>query len=184
MPNKIYSKVIGELEQNPEFADWWMGKIITVPLFDNKKLPVTFVDLEPGVDQQFLDEADTALRNFLDKTSACRMEISSLVYRNCMNVLDDAGDDEADKALRDIKNDNEIWNFVYPEEIYVQRRSSMDKDIYIQIACNCAWEQEHGLQLVFRQGKKLTRVSDQDGHLTEADAFDKPDEEDELLSKF
>lgn len=53
-----------------------------------------------------------------------------------------------------------------------------------QAFCECDWEEEHGLQLVFRQGKKLTRISDQDGHLTEADAYDKPDEEDELLSKF
>lgn len=37
---------------------------------------------------------------------------------------------------------------------------------------------------MFRQGKKLTRISDQDGHLTEADAYDKPDEEDELLSHY
>jgi len=52
------------------------------------------------------------------------------------------------------------------------------------VACECDWEPEHGLQLVFRQGRKLTRISAQDGHLTEADAYDKPDEEDELLSKF
>ena len=52
------------------------------------------------------------------------------------------------------------------------------------MACECEWEQEHGLQLVFRQGKKLTRVSDQDGHLTKADAYGIPDNEDKLLSAF
>jgi hypothetical protein len=73
---------------------------------------------------------------------------------------------------------------VHPSEIYVTRRPKNDQDIYIQIACECDWEEEHGLQLVFRQGKKLTRVSSQDGHITEADAYGRPDEEDELLSQF
>jgi hypothetical protein len=56
--------------------------------------------------------------------------------------------------------------------------------MYVQIACQCDWEQEHELQLVFRQGRKLTRISYFDGHLTESDAYGKPDEEDELLSGF
>lgn len=75
-------------------------------------------------------------------------------------------------------------NFVQPNQIYISRRHRRDKDVYIQVSCSCDWEQEHGLQLVFRQGKKITRISDEDGHLTEADAYDKPDSDDELLSKF
>lgn len=52
------------------------------------------------------------------------------------------------------------------------------------MVCNCDWEYEHGLQFVFRQGRVLTRVSAEDGHLTEADAYDKPDSKDKLLSQF
>lgn len=94
------------------------------------------------------------------------------------------GFDKADEHLRQIKDKNEIWNFIHPTEIYVTRRPYNEQDIYVQIACECDWEKEHGLQFVFRQGRKLTRISEQDGHLTEADAYDKPDKEDELLSKF
>lgn len=49
---------------------------------------------------------------------------------------------------------------------------------------DCEWEEEHGLALVFRKGMRLTRVSQYDGWLTEADAFDRPDAEDLLLSQF
>ena len=83
-----------------------------------------------------------------------------------------------------MSTEKEIWKFVHPQEIYVTRRSYNDCDIYVQITCECDWEQEHGLQLVFRQGRKLTRVSEQGGHLTEADAFDIPDSEDNLLAQF
>ncbi len=101
-----------------------------------------------------------------------------------MTLLEAIGYDEADQSLKDITDPNEIWNFVHPSKIYVSRRHRRDKDIYIHITCRCDWEEEHGLQLVFRQGKKITRVSDIDGHLTESDAYDKADEDDELLSEF
>ena len=101
-----------------------------------------------------------------------------------MDFLNAVGYDEYDKVLWEIKDKNDIWNHVQPYEIYVERRPYEDKDIYINIICDCDWELEHGLQLVFRQGKQITRVSMIDGHLTEADAYDKPDSEDELLSLF
>lgn len=31
------------------------------------------------------------------------------------------------------------------------------------ISCECEWENEHGLQLIFKDGKSLTRVSSVDG---------------------
>ena len=131
-----------------------------------------------------MEEADQALTNFFRLNTTHRNAVSQLAYKNCMNFLDDVGFDETDDALRKIKDPNDIWKFIYPSEIYVCRRAYQEQDIYVQVACECDWEQEHGLQLVFRQGKKLTRISNSDGHLTEADAYGKPDKEDELLSKF
>jgi len=184
MNKEIISKIIGRLKQEDSFPDWWKSEEIVIPFFDNDKLTITFMDFAPEHDKAFIDEADQALTNFLKLNADYRNLISELAYNNCMDFLDAVGFDEADEPLRQIKNKNEIWNFIQPTEIYVTRRPYKDQDIYVFIACECDWEQEHGLQLVFRQGKKLTRISDQDGHLTEADAYDKPDEDDELLSRF
>ncbi len=41
-----------------------------------------------------------------------------------------------------------------------------DNLIYIQIAAECDWEEEHGLQIIYKNGNQLSRVSEQDGHLT------------------
>jgi hypothetical protein len=184
MNKEIISKIIGRLKQEESFPDWWKSEVVAIPFFDNDKLTITFMDFEPEHDKTFIEEADQALTNFLKLNTEDRNLISELAYKNCMDFLDAVGFDEADEPLRQIKNKNEIWDFIQPTEIYVTRRPYKEQDIYVQIACECDWEQEHGLQLVFRQGKKLTRISDQDGHLTEADAYDKPDEEDELLSRF
>ena len=184
MAKQIESKVIGRLEQDESCPDWWISSEVEIPFFNNEEFQITFIDFEPEKDKAFIEEADQALTNFLKLTGKDKNAISELVYKNCMDFLDSVELEEGDDEFRQITDKNEIWDFVNPTEIYVARRCRRDKDIYIQIACECDWEEEHGLQLVFRQGKKLTRVSDQDGHLTEADAYDKPDSEDELLSQF
>ncbi len=183
MSKEITSKIIGRLKQKNSFHDWWKSDEIEIPFFDNDKLTITFMDFEPEHDNSFIDEADEALTNFLNLKAEDRNLISDLAHKNCMDFLDTVGFDNADEPFRLITDKNKIWNFIHPTEIYIKRRPYKEQEIYVQVSCECDWEQEHGLQLVFRQGKKLTRISDQDGHLTEADAYDKPDEEDELLSK-
>lgn len=184
MNKEIVSKIIGRLKQEDNFPDWWKSEEIEIPLFGNQKLQIIFMDFEPEYDKTFIEEADQALTNFMRLNVKDRNLISELAFKNCVDFLDEVGFDEADEPLRQIKDHNEIWKYIQPNEIYVTRRPYKEQDIYVQIACECDWEREHGLQLVFRQGKKLTRISDQDGHLTEADAYDKTDEEDELLSRF
>ncbi|MEJ2880372.1 DUF6985 domain-containing protein [Pedobacter sp. GR22-6] len=181
MSKHILSKVIGQLNQDKTFQDWWTSEKVSIPFLEGFELPVTFMDLEPEADLQFIPEADDALSNFLSLNVQDRNAISQLVYENCMGFLNEIGYDPADEALWHIKDVNDIWKHVHSTDIYLNRRHRRDQDIYLSITAECDWEQEHGLQLVFRKGKMLTRISDQDGHLTEADAYDKPDEEDTLL---
>ncbi|WP_424244236.1 hypothetical protein Dip510_001437 [Elusimicrobium posterum] len=184
MTEKIRSNILGDLSQNKDFPDWWESKGIEISFFDNKILPITFMDFEPEHDKTYIEEADKALENFLKLDHNYRKSISELVYQNCKDFIEAVGIEDFDESLTKIKDKNDIWNFVYPSHLYIKRRPYKEQDIYVQIECECAWEEEHGLQLVFRQGKKITRVSEIDGHLTEADAWNKADEEDELLSKF
>ena len=178
------SKEIGILTEDSHFKNWWKSSEIEIPFFNNKKLAITFMDYEPELDLEFIGEADESFVNFLKLNEEYRNSISGLVYENCMDFLDNIGSDELDQPLRDIQNQNEIWNFVRPTEIFIERRPCNDKDIYLIISCKCDWEQEHGLQLVFRHGKQITRVSSHDGFITESDATNSDDSEDLLLSQF
>ena len=204
MGKEILSNKIGRLKQDDRFPNWWKSEALEIPYFGNDKLTITLLDFEPEKDKTFLYEAEQALMNFIKLNIDDRNSISELAYKTCLDFFAATGfDEEAVKMFQEVENPqpwhlktielgkllklqniNDVWEFIHPTEIYVARRPYKDQDMYIQVACECDWEEEHGLQLVFRQGKKLTRISDQDGHLTEADAYDKPDEEDELLSKF
>jgi len=48
------------------------------------------------------------------------------------------------------------------------------------IAAECDWEREHGLQIIYRHGCELSRVSAQDGHVTHTDAFGLPEDQDKI----
>jgi hypothetical protein len=184
MSSQIISSVLGQLTQDKNLKGWWKSNSFEIPFFNKERLTITYTDCEPEEDKTFIIEADKALTNFFKLNSTDRQAISENAYKLCMDFLNEIEFDEADEPFRKISDKNDIWNFIHPTELFVTRRPFKEKDMYVQIACECDWEQEHDLQLVFRQGIKLTRISYFDGHLTEADAYGKPDEEDELLSGF
>jgi hypothetical protein len=47
--------------------------------------------------------------------------------------------------------------------------------VYVSVGCECDWEVEHGLQIVFRDGATVTKVGPFDGHLTNASAHARDD---------
>ena len=108
------------------------------------------------------------------KPESDRLLISNLAHENCMEFLNAVEFDEADQPLWNIKDKNQIWKFIYPQDIYITRSHDKFEIIYLNLACECEWEQEHGLQLLFKEGEKLTRISEQDGHITESDSYEKP----------
>lgn len=181
---RIHSKILGTLEQDTNFDDWWTSKPIPVPFFEGAGIPFTFMDFTPADDPTFPAEAERAIAAFLQLGAAERDRAAPLVFQNCRDFLEAIGYEEEDDALWKMEQPDEVWQFVTPDTVFVQRRHRRDRDVYLSVECACDWEHEHGLQLVFRQGRQLTRVSAYDGHLTEADAYDKPDAEDELLRQF
>lgn len=161
---EVESTVIGTLK-NADFDDWWISDPKKIGFLDHEEMSFTITDYNPGEDEKLMEEADETIRNFLAKTLKEREAISTYVYQNCMDFLDAIGYDEADKHLWDIKDPQEVWNYVTPGEIYVSREPYEDKGVYIRLTFRCEWEQEHGLQLVFNKEGKLVRVSEDDGHI-------------------
>ena len=168
------------LRPHPHVEEWLISVAVSIAFFDGKELPFIFDGV--SVDNEDLNEHVKVAMNFqsLEKEST-RAYATPFVVENYLQVK------TAFKSLGwqvpEIE-ESDIWNYVHPSELIVSRRHRRDQDIYVQAHCECEWEEEHGLQLVFRRGLQLTRVSDIDGHLTESDAFDRPDSEDVLLSKF
>lgn len=162
MKNEMTSSILGKLQQDEAIADLWTSKEIEIPFFDNEVLPITFMDFECEKDPTFSEEADRALANFLQLNASDRNELSAIVYKIYLNYLDIEGFDEADEPLREISDKNNIWSFIQPTEISISRLPDMKHDMYLSVYCDCDWELENGIQFIFRKGKNLITICEQD----------------------
>ncbi len=163
----ISIKSLGEIKRDKDVSSWLRSEEIKVNFFDGKPLPFIITieeDIEQDIDSFIIKKIDLAVQSFLNLDSKYRENISELVYENYKEMLD-----ESDIEPLDVKEKSDIWKYVHPKEIYISQRGKRgrgDEDIYVKISCKCDWEEEHGLQLVFKKGEKITRVSSQDGDLT------------------
>jgi hypothetical protein len=166
-------QTIGELRSHPNVPNWLMSSPIAIPYFDG--LPLAFI--LDGLEDSDEDETTYAIKSFLSLRPKDRLAASPYLYKNYLRIAGLV--DEDDLGCR-IDSDAEVWSHVRPSEVFVSRRQRRDRAIYVWITAGCDWEPEHGLQIVYRRGTELSRVSDQDGHLTHSDAYDVAEEQDKI----
>ncbi|CAM3741412.1 DUF6985 domain-containing protein [Mucilaginibacter galii] len=162
---EVESAVIGALNQSKQFEDWWESAPVVIPYLDGQELEFIYLDLNPAEDEAFTAEADEAISKFMALSEVDRLAASEHVYKNCMEYLEMIGYNEEDELLWNIKDPKEIWNYVRYNKLYVSREPYEEHQLYILLSCECDWEIEHGLQLVFNKTGKLIRVSAEDGHI-------------------
>lgn len=79
---------------------------------------------------------------------------------------------EGEGAVTPVAGAHEVWDHVtWPDEVFVQE---FDGSWWVSAECECTWEPEHGLLVVFRDGSRITRVGPYDGHLTNSSALGDP----------
>ena len=155
---------VGRLDRS-DFEDWWRA-VVDVPMLENP-LPVTVTDFNPQDPAQHAHAAlfDAAIAAFLRFDARERAASGLKILANCHAYIEAIGEEDWNRAMAQCRDPIAIWQFVQPKDLYVQYHEET-ASAYVTLACECAWEEEHGLQLVYRDGMTLTRVSEQDGHLT------------------
>ncbi|HEY1816608.1 MAG TPA: hypothetical protein VGG74_29880 [Kofleriaceae bacterium] len=94
------------------------------------------------------------------------------IARYCKDVLTHL--DAGDRPAIELRRVGDVWKHVQLGfELGVSRRSRGDAEdgVYFSLECNCDWDVEHGLQLVIRDGRAVTKVGAFDGHVTNSDAY-------------
>lgn len=165
---------IGAVTQQVEYPDWWQSQPIPIPYFDNTQL--IFQINAPETELQA--DVSQAIGSFMQLSSQDREQTSDYVFHK---YSDFAQAFDSNKPTVKISSPIEVWQHLKPTQISVSRRPQ-DKLIYIQVLLDCDWDQEHGLQLVYKQGQELVRVSSQDGHYTHEDAYGLADTQKKIVS--
>lgn len=185
MKETMYSNLVGTLTREGPIYDYWNSEPIRVPFFDEQRIRAVYA-CNPVSDPMFITDADAALANFLDKDRGDRAAISEPVFKMCNDFIEliglketielykgvDAPLDwmvrtiEKQGPLLEMKFPEEIWNFVHAQAVHLVRAApNGETNMYVQILCECDWDEEHGLQIVFKNGLQLVGIGAQDGDL-------------------
>jgi hypothetical protein len=124
------------------------------------------------------EELRAAVKNMLAAGPEVLKAAQPHVVHYCEDILAlYAKNPKAGPPPMTLKKPGDVWSHVrFGDTLYVKRRNKggAEDGVYLTLECNCDWEREHGLQLVFREGKEISRVGPFDGHLTNAAAYAKP----------
>ncbi|USX55880.1 hypothetical protein [Lentzea sp. HUAS12] len=83
-------------------------------------------------------------------------------YRHMGEVFGDELDD-----FPRIAGPADVWDHVtFARHQVTVSRDGGGEPVYVSVEAECGWEEEHGLQVVFRDGARITKVGPYDGHLT------------------
>lgn len=144
---------LGELTRDPHIEEWMISPDIPIPYFNGMMLRFVLEDIEQD---PFPEEFAAVIGNFLGMTAEHREQATPEVYENYLETREVCR--MYDWAIPDIES-RDIWSYVYPEEIFLSRGYD-DKKVHLRITAGCEWEPEHGLQIVYREGRELDEVSE------------------------
>ncbi|MFJ3641015.1 DUF6985 domain-containing protein [Streptomyces sp. NPDC090108] len=116
----------------------------------------------------------TAISAFAGLDESALRSASGPVFQYYLDAKTEVGGDE---DFVSIAGPDDVWSHVrLGGEVSVQREDAHgDRQVYVSVECECDWEPEHGLQIVFRRGSSVSKVGPFDSHLTNVSAFDRAD---------
>jgi hypothetical protein len=147
---------IGELHAN-DLAEW-ETEPVSLPLFGGRALPIRIPD---DGNTGPLDEAVTnAVRRFVS------LQAETLYERAVLDVLLANFEENREffsPSAKQPADARELWKLVTPIDVSIMLSRESTPSVVVE--CECEWEPEHGLQLVFNAGGQLRRISQYDGDL-------------------
>lgn len=157
---------LGEVTKDAQF-DWYYSEPINLPLLSGHECKIV---IEGYDEDQRPEDFHAAIANLLVCSPSVLKAAEQYVFQYYQDVKSSI--DPSGEEIPAIDSADEVWRHVeLGTEPIVTRRPYGDMGIYVSIECNCDWEPEHGLQIVLKNGSRVTKVGPYDGHLTNSDAF-------------
>ncbi|GAA1130191.1 DUF6985 domain-containing protein [Kitasatospora arboriphila] len=169
----------GLVTVDADFGDY-VSSPLAVPVFGDALCQFVVAGYD---DDDARVDFETAINAFLGLDESALKSASVPVFQYYLDVKAEVGGDE---DFVSIAGPDDVWSHVRPGgEVSVQREDAHgDRQVYVSVECQCAWEPEHGLQIVFRHGCSVSKVGPFDSHLTNVSAFDRADLADVVYHRF
>lgn len=176
---------LGKLTPSSDFPEWLESELVPVPMLHDKLC--RFI-LDGYEDDDQPEDFHAAANNLLAAGPEVLQAAEQAIYQYYVDRDYNVDMDEEDWIV--IEKPEDVWEFVsLGGEFHLSRRNYGDEKIYASLECNCEWEEEHGLQIVLKEGKFVNKIGQYDGHVTNSDAYDHAEFEDmvyvdqEMLAK-
>ena len=158
--------LLGELKKD-QFDDWLRSKPVSVKVLGDSQCEFIFEGYE---EDEIKEEFHQAIENFLSLEEQVLKQAENYIYQYYRDIFVQLVPE--DEWYVEIEKPEDVWKYIQlGNNPMVSRRSYGDEGIYISLECSCDWEQEHGLQIVFKNGLFVNKISPFDGHLTNSDAY-------------
>lgn len=143
---------------------------VKVAALGNIECTFIFPELDQDADV-FPKEFETAVRNFLRLPDGWLENCSQYLWEYYRDMIELIGEED----IEPIEDDDDILTKIELESEFEVRWDCDENDVYVSLGGGCDWEIEHGLQITLRTGSVLAKVGDYDGHVSNADAYDRED---------
>jgi hypothetical protein len=163
------SQTLGTLLFNTD-SECLKSSTVKVPALGNIECTFIFPELDQDADV-FPNEFETAVRNFLRLPDGWLESCSPYLWEYYRDMIELIGEEDIDP----IDADDDILTRIELDSVIEVRRDCDESEVYVSFGGGCDWEIEHGLQITLRNGNVLAKVGDYDGHVSNADAYDRED---------
>jgi hypothetical protein len=159
---------LGILEKDEQFDDLLCSSPINVNVLGNIECKLL---LEAYEEDENKEDYHEAINNFLKLDESALAMAQEHIYQYYKDILGYLTPE--DEWYVEIDKPEDVWKHIqFGVEPVIARRDYGDKEVYVSLECSCDWEQEHGLQIVLKNGSVVNKVGPYDGHLTNSDAYD------------
>ncbi|MER6605328.1 hypothetical protein ABT282_05325 [Streptomyces sp. NPDC000927] len=148
--------------------DSYVSDPVTVPVLGDAECQFIVVGYD---DDDAQEDFHTAIDAFLALDASTLRAAAPSVFAYYQDVRSRLAGVGIDRVVA-IDGPDDVWDHVeFGWEVTIERDWSGDRQVCLSIGSSCAWEPEHGLQIVFRGGRTVTKVGPFDGHLSNASAY-------------
>lgn len=157
---------LGSVTKDEKYG-WYYSGPISLPVLGGQACRIV---VEGYDDDPAKEDFHVAVKNFLALDQSALKDATAHVFQYYQDCAANSTPGDDDYVM--IEKPEDVWEHVrFGDEPVVSRRYYGDEGVYVSLSCGCDWEEEHGLQIVFKHGLKINKVGPYDGHLTNADAY-------------
>jgi hypothetical protein len=157
---------LGEVTQDSRFG-WLYSRELPIAVLGGQMCRVVLDGYNEDARKQDFHEA---IANFIGASESILKAATQHVFQYCQDMNSLWGTDDPEYVT--VETPEDVWKHVWPgREPMISRRTYGDRAVYVSVECECDWEPEHGLQIVFRNGAAVNKVGPYDGHVTNSDAY-------------